>query len=63
MHRIFIPGQCPHIDDENGWKEYKKAISEQIEQMGGKVNRTYGIKKLREVYSELRAKKKLEGKK
>jgi hypothetical protein len=57
---FFQSGQCPHIEDKEGWKLYKKAIIAEIGKLGGKPKMTYGVDKLRKMYSELRAKKKLE---
>ena len=53
----FQPGQCPHIDDKEGWKVYKKAIIAEIKKLGGKSKESQGIGSLRKIYSELMAKK------
>ena len=55
MH--FQPGQIPHVADEEGRNVFKKALLAEIKKLGGKPKMTFGLKKLRELYSDLMAKK------
>lgn len=60
MPFIFNPGAIPHVADTEGRKAFKIALLAEIKKLGGRPKLTFGLEKLRELYSDLVAKAKVE---